>query len=554
MTINYQSQSRQTTSYGKDLEWDAESLYTNFADVSGSLFSTSTSTLSPSTVGTMSSASATLHVSTHSTSMKDILFKSLAFVTMLPRISSARNELARVQRRAFPAPLYRQKRILDDLLELSRDELPYQMRKAALKLLHFSFEYLVQEIFDGRVNLSRFASILSKPPTLKSEELPFSVRKEGFLHFYLMVGAGATIENKNFSEEEEDCRIILQLLKTTTQISLKLAACAYLWLACWTFREHLVYRPISESEHGSVCFVLAELTQNMFPVETRRDALDWLWKLEISSNSGLTSDERHNVWMNILDLSEYTAVCSPFLLHRQTDAMNDYFSGLRRLWWFNLLDSWIINIKDEKERKRRIGADLFSVTNPKQSIGARRHAFELIALFSNLPHWKDLYDEPTWRLISDQFAEFCLRDSDKINKEDVMRRAAALLFSSTGTSNDIVTSHRELQISKCVSVVITREHSQIATATDMVRQNCSPKTTVEATLENLAVFTLPGESLMIQKDQQAILRDRICNYASFDSTRPIAIQAMYALMTIQDWLSGIRYAEGPTDEDEGSIF
>lgn len=126
MTVHYQLPLT-GPNYGEELEWDAESLYTTVTAVSRGnesleqiLPSRRASTLSASTVDFMSSAGATLHVPTHSTSMKDVLLKSLAFVTMLPRISSARKELATVQRKAFPTPLYRQKRVLDDLLELAR--------------------------------------------------------------------------------------------------------------------------------------------------------------------------------------------------------------------------------------------------------------------------------------------------------------------------------------------------------------------------------------------------------------------------------------------------
>ncbi|KAI5123121.1 hypothetical protein M0805_001476 [Coniferiporia weirii] len=463
---------------------------------------------------------------------------------MLPRISSARKELAMIQHNSLPSPLYRQKRVLNDLLELSRDGLPCQMRKSALRLLQYSFQYLVQEIFGGSAR-QQFLLALKE---LCSDEVPYYVYKEGFLHFYYMIGAGASLGSKSLALEHEDCRSILQLLKTTTQVSLKLAACAYLWLARQTFREHLS-GPISETEHRDICLILSDLTQHPFPLEVRRDALDWLWRHESSRDSGLTHDERHDVWTSILEISGY-AELNALLLYSRTDATSDCLSGLRRLWWFSLLDHWTADMLIEKEKKRNVGMDLLSMTGPTHPKNIRRQAFELLALFSNLSFWKDMLDESTWRLISDQFAGFCLYDTERVNKEDVMRRATSLLVESTRDSTDVALTRRELQVSRHVSAVVPKEQRQIAAAATTIRQTCDAETTAEATLENLAVFTLPGESLLIQKDQQIILHDRICNYAKFHTTRLIAIQAMYALLSIQEWLSGIRFAKGPFDEGE----
>ena len=109
------------------------------------------------------------------------------------------------------------------------------------------------------------------------------------------------------------------------------------------------------------------------------------------------------------------------------------------------------------------------------------------------------------------------------------------------------------------------------------RRNCGPDSTstVEASMENLAVFTLPGESVLImvrcpffifsifplpppltwpyllmiildkqnkQKDQQEILYQRIFEFSKLEATRPIAVQAMYVLMTIQEWISKTSFA------------
>lgn len=96
----------------------------------------------------------------------------------------------------------------------------------------------------------------------------------------------------------------------------------------------------------------------------------------------------------------------------------------------------------------------------------------------------------------------------------------------------IVTTRRELRISKHVSVIIKRDTDQLLALTDTVKKNCGPDLRFEAALENLAVFTMPGESLLIhvcplpllleqssdqlapavQKDQQAMLYERICSY------------------------------------------
>lgn len=51
---------------------------------------------------------------------RGLLSNSMALVTMLPRISAAHKELSAVRRSAIPLSLDRQKKILNDLLEITR--------------------------------------------------------------------------------------------------------------------------------------------------------------------------------------------------------------------------------------------------------------------------------------------------------------------------------------------------------------------------------------------------------------------------------------------------
>lgn len=51
---------------------------------------------------------------------RGLLSNSVALVTMLPRISAAQKELAAVRRSAVPMSLDRQRKILNDLLEITR--------------------------------------------------------------------------------------------------------------------------------------------------------------------------------------------------------------------------------------------------------------------------------------------------------------------------------------------------------------------------------------------------------------------------------------------------
>ncbi|KAL5519828.1 hypothetical protein ACEPAG_1488 [Sanghuangporus baumii] len=534
--------------------------------------STSLKRASTSTFTTVRSATSLTTVRTRAplarrSSLREILSKSFTILTTLPRITSARSELAAVQRRFEAVPLYRQTKILNDLLGMTRDELPYQMRKSALKLIHYSFSKVVRDIFSEPVR-QQFQKALKE---LCSDEVSYDLRSDGLDKFNYLVGAGASLSNKvgllspvsfktsafsdsrsaqSFALEHEDCRFILSMLRGTALVSLKLAACAYLWLSHKMFIEHL-YNPVSEAEFKEICIILVDFTQHPLPLDTRRDALDWLWRYEYLQDSDLPDDARLAVAASILEISGYTE-SNGFLLYQHADSENDYLSGLRRLWWFSTLRSWDLDMKHEKSESVSfamtiIPTDIFGSESRPQEI--RGQGFELIALFSNITQWRDMYDDTTWRVISDAFAEYCLRDAERVNKEIVKRRVESLLARSTsddGPTSAALTPRKELQVARRMSgVVRAPRYSQVNAAKKVVRQYCTSDTTIEASLENLYLFMLPGECLLIQKDQQEILYERICNYARFHVSRLIAVQAMYALLTIREWLSAISFAKGP---------
>lgn len=476
-------------------------------------------------------------------SAKDLLFKSLTFVTMIPRISSARSELG-VVKNGLPAPLYRQKKVLEDLLELTKDDLPNQMRRSSLKLIHFSFTNLVQDIFTGCTR-KRFLTTLEE---LCSDELPYLIRKQGLEDFNYMVGAAASLGRKNFAHEHEDCRAVLHILQSSTHVSIELTACAYVWLVCKIYREQ-THIPISESELREICFKLINLTHAQLPVEVRRDAADWLWRLENIRCSGLTKGEREELWANLFSLSLED--------DEGYSEKPDPMTGLQRLWWFSILKSWTSDLVGD-QRIKEVGEELFKATKDTEPFEIRSRAFELISLFSNLPSWSDMFDYATWKFITQHFVDFCMHDTNRVDKDRIMSRVQLLMMESASaaeeeesilapepqsTSKELV----QLQSRKRVSIIFTREYKQILAACQTVKQHCGPESasTIEASIENLSVFTLPGESVLIMKDQQAILYDRIFNYSKLEATRAIAIQAMYVLMTIQEWMSKISFALGP---------
>ncbi|KAL5501798.1 hypothetical protein ACEPAH_9058 [Sanghuangporus vaninii] len=513
--------------------------------------STSLKRASMSTFTTVRSATSLTTVRTRAplarrSSVKEILSKSFTILTTLPRITSARSELATVRRRFEAVPLYQQTKILNDLLDMTRNELPYQMRKSALKLIHYSFSKVVGDIFSEPVR-QQFEKALKE---LCSDEVSYDLRSDGLDKFNYLVGAGASLSNKSFALEHEDCRFILTILRGTALVSLKLAACAYLWLSHKMFIEHM-YNPVSESEFKEICVILVDFTQHPLPLDTRRDALDWLWRYEYLQDSDLPDDARLAVAASILEISGYTE-SNGFLLYQHADSENDYLSGLRRLWWFSTLRSWDLDMKHEKSESVSFATtitptNVFDSESRPQEI--RGQGFELIALFSNITQWRDMYDDTTWRVVSDTFAEYCLRDTERVNKEIVKRRVESLLARSTsddGPTSAVLTPRKELQVARRMSgVVRAPRYSQICAAKKVVRQYCTSDTTIEASLENLYLFMLPGDCLLIQKDQQEILYERICNYARFHVSRLIAVQAMYALLTIREWLSAISFAKGP---------
>ncbi|OCB88956.1 hypothetical protein A7U60_g3911 [Sanghuangporus baumii] len=499
--------------------------------------STSLKRASTSTFTTVRSATSLTTVQTRAplvrrSSLREILSKSFTILTTLPRITSARSELATVRRRFEAAPLYQQTKILNDLLDMTRNELPYQIRKSALKLIHYSFSNVVRDIFSEPVR-QQFQKALKE---LCSDEVSYDLRSDGLDKFNYLVGAGASLSNKvdllslpgHLHPLILDLRRVLLLnMRTvdsfsacygTALVSLKLAACAYLWLSHKMFIEHM-YNPVSESEFKEICVILVDFTQHPLPLDTRRDALDWLWRYEYLQDSDLPDDARLAVAASILEISGYTE-SNGFLLYQHADSENDYLSGLRRLWWFSTLRSWDLDMKHEKSESVSFATTItptngFDSESRPQEI--RGQGFELIALFSNITQWRDMYDDTTWRVVSDAFAEYCLRDTERVNKEIVKRRVESLLARSTsddGPTSVALTPRKELQVARRMSgVVRAPRYSQVNAAKKVVRQYCTSDTTIEASLENLYLFMLPGDCLLIQKDQQEILYERICNYA-----------------------------------------
>lgn len=120
------------------LEWDAETLYSNHSRIVSMDESTLRRVMTPKRARARSLVSIKSEMSMHTAldqlrptplgrqpTVKDIFFKSLSFVTMLPRISAARDELASVQRNTGTPLSYRQTKILGDLLDMTRCVLAY---------------------------------------------------------------------------------------------------------------------------------------------------------------------------------------------------------------------------------------------------------------------------------------------------------------------------------------------------------------------------------------------------------------------------------------------
>ncbi|PAV17124.1 hypothetical protein PNOK_0718800 [Pyrrhoderma noxium] len=510
-----------------------------------------------------------------------ILFKSLTFLKVLPQISSARAELGAVMSGSRPGSWYgsgngggtetvsslsKQRKVMDDLLELTRDDLPHHMRRSALKLIDFSFSNLVRDIFTGFAQ-KQFLLALRE---LCSDELPYEIRKIGFEEFIYMIEAAASFGRKNFALRHEDCRIILHILRTSVQVSLSFAACAHVYIVCKVYRDSKhdskselksgdfqYSHPISEDELREVCYKLVELTCDDSPTQIRRDALDWLWRLENIRCSDLTTQERGELWKNLFDLRGKDN-------ERRDNEEFEPMSTLTRLWWFSILKSWAPDLIHD-DRKKDIGKELFIATRETEPIELRTRGFELIALFSNLPVWKDMYDHGTWRQISDEFIDFCMRDATRVDKNNIMTRTQLLLMESTSSNSSRLLNETGTEEMSKETQLISKKQNRTSigfireiqrkqildvaalAASQTVKRNCGPDSisTVEASMENLAVFTLPGESVLVMKDQQEILYQRIFEFSKLEATRPIAVQAMYVLMTIQEWISKTSFALGP---------
>ena len=73
-----------------------------------------------SSIYTVGSISSRRRMSLGTASLKDIVFGSFMLLPMLPRISAAQREFALVHRGSSATPLLKQRKVLEDLLKLTR--------------------------------------------------------------------------------------------------------------------------------------------------------------------------------------------------------------------------------------------------------------------------------------------------------------------------------------------------------------------------------------------------------------------------------------------------
>ena len=148
--------------------------------------------------------------------------------------------------------------------------------------------------------------------------------------------------------------------------------------------------------------------------------------------------------------------------------------------------------------------------------------------------------QPTWKTVTDYFSEFCLyvhylsvcayilvliskirNDTEFVDRNGVMERVKSIFQGMLEPSeNRIITTRRELHISKHVSVVISRDTDQLLALSETVKKQCGPELHSESALENLSVFTMPGESLLIHVWLVFLLRT-LSDYLYMSSYRKI---------------------------------
>ena len=152
--------------------------------------------------------------------------------------------------------------------------------------------------------------------------------------------------------------------------------------------------------------------------------------------------------------------------------------------------------------------------------------------------------QSTWKTVTDYFSEFCLyvhylsvcaltvayifvliskirNDTEFVDRNGVMERVKSIFQGMLEPSeNRIITTRRELHISKHVSVVISRDTDQLLALSETVNKQCGPELHSESALENLSVFTMPGESLLIHVCLVFLLRT-LSDYLYISSYRKI---------------------------------
>ncbi|KLO15991.1 hypothetical protein SCHPADRAFT_901950 [Schizopora paradoxa] len=469
--------------------------------------------------------------------LRQVALGPLVFIPVLARVASAKRELATIRRKSLPSPLFELRKVVEELLQLSDDTIPRHIRKSALRILKRSFQEFIHDIFlpFGQEVYDCYKLALNE---LCSDTLTSTLRNEDFYGFYYMIAAGANLPFKDGDLEKEDCRMIATIARSTSLPSLKLAGYVYLRIA-WNRHSKRDKNPIAEETLREAAESVFHMTWSMYPYAIRQSAIDQLWYFERAPGSNpsfITSADMRFVLTHIMDLAE------------DPEAPDSGLPALARVWWFTSLPAWSEELSKNSSYKHRVGEILLNFTGATCSDGVRRETYQLLYRLSNVPTWSDVLDLSTLQQISMTFAGFCLTEQQNdVNKRRAMVREIRKIVSEAvettpHATREVVTITKRLDVEAVKSKGgLSNRIASWMCIDDQLKnwESQAPSIDTHAMIENLSVFVLPDESLL-DKIKFAGVLERVSTYAqTISQTREIAVDALFVLLNVRDWLGNI---------------
>ncbi|TDL23305.1 hypothetical protein BD410DRAFT_787643 [Rickenella mellea] len=453
---------------------------------------------------------------------------------VLTRLLDATTESAR---RNVLMILRRRESTILDMLELSKDVYSGYVRNTALKILRMMFENPIKMEVQKSTVRRQFLAVVKE---LCSTEISFEMRREGFHFLYYLLASASRSDFTTYTMERKDAEMIMAIQRSSSHVSVKLAAIAHLGAILGTHNGNKHF-PLSELDIRELTVSLVDFTRVVYRTSTRRIALLVLWEYEdLMGLNSLETNERHSVWMNALELC------------RNSHSPDDSLAGFSSLWWYSLMPVWQESLSLALEHREHAGRILCIIAmNTDNHMQTRQHAFELIVFLWNNPYWKNMFDAECHDMICLEIIEFCRNYQSQSKRSNIRRQMEGDNLPTSASSSS---SSSKLALWKPNSTTPPPLRHSGKLPTTLVRRVRQFDTAISspAALDAIMIFTMPGESILKYHDRHAIfVRIAEClREHHIIMAKELALQATYFLSIVHEWIGELKKPQDPLDRLE----